>query len=219
MADDRSEPFAPILHSPRMSAGKLVPLARPGAPAAASVELGDDELMLLARGGRGVAFDELVRRHQRRVLGVAARYVRELAQARDVAQNAFLELYRALPRYQPRGAFTSFLYRITLNQCRMARRTARAEDRRVEAAALQLTDDVEPETSEARILAREREREAQRALDGLSERLRAVAVLRYSGDLSYQEIAEVLGTPVGTVKRRLFDALEQLRQRLVEDPS
>lgn len=202
-----------------MAAGKLVPLVRPGNTAAASAELDDDELMLVARGGGGAAFDALVRRHQPRVLGVAARYVREPALARDVAQNTFLELYRALPRYQPRGAFTSFLYRIALSQCRMARRTARAEDRRVEAVALQLTDEAAPETSEARILAREREREVQRALDGLSEKLRAVAVLRYSGDLSYQEIADVLGAPVGTVKRRLFDALERLREVLVEDRS
>src|SRR5438477_221154 len=118
-----------------MTTGKLVPLARPGiragAAAPVSAELGDDELMLLVRAGRRAAFDELVRRHQRRVLGVAARYVREPVLARDIAQNTFLELYRAVPRYQPRGSFTSFLYRIVLNQCSMARRSTRAEDRRV----------------------------------------------------------------------------------------
>jgi RNA polymerase sigma-70 factor, ECF subfamily len=206
-----------------MAAGKLVPLVRGGDPANPSdrprplAELDDDALMLLVRGGRGSAFDELVRRHQRRLLGVAARYVQSAGLARDIAQSAFLELYRAAPVYQARGAFTSFLYRILLNQCRMARRSARAEERRYAAVALELTDAADPQTSEAAILARERERDLQRAIDTLSEKLRVVVVLRYSGGLSYQEIAQIVGSPLGTVKRRLFDALAKLRQLLTED--
>jgi RNA polymerase sigma factor (sigma-70 family) len=203
--------------------GKLVPLVQASAPDHRAdrrpfAELGDDELMLLVRGGRGSAFDELVRRHQRRVLGVAARYAPSAGQARDVAQNTFLELYRSVPRYQARGSFTSFLYSILLSQCRMAWRAVRADERRRAAAAMQLIDESYPETSEASILARERNRDVQRSLDRLTEKLRAVVVLRYSGDLSYQEIADVLGIPLGTVKRRLFDALDKLRD-VMEEPS
>ena len=204
-----------------VTAGQLVSLAPAGAARSdprSPGELGDDELMLLARGGRGSAFDELVRRHQRRVLGVAARYAHSPGLARDVAQSTFLELYRAVASYQPRGAFTSFLFSILLNQCRMAWRTARVEDRRRAAVAVAWVDEADPDTSEARILARERSREVQRALDRLSEKLRAVVVLRYSGDLSYQEIAGALDIPLGTVKRRLFDALHQLRLIMEDEP-
>jgi RNA polymerase sigma-70 factor (ECF subfamily) len=201
-----------------MAAGTIVPLARAAARAEPPfAELSDDELMLLVRGGRSAAFDELVRRHQRRVLGVAARYVRSAALARDLAQNTFLELYRAGPSYQPRGSFTSFLYSILQNQCRMIRRSARSDERRLAAVASQPPDPLDPQTSAATVLARERARDVQRALDALSEKLRAVVVLRYSGELSYQEIADVLAVPVGTIKRRLFDALDKLRG-LLEEP-
>ena len=219
---DRPNLFSPAGILQAMTGGKLVPLVRPGARADAPAaqqplaDLDDDELMLLARSGRGACFDELVRRHQRRVLGVAARYVRSAGLARDISQNTFLELYRAVPGYQARGSFRSFLYCILLNQCRMARRSARSDERRLAAAALELTDELDPQTSEASILARERARDVQRALDGLSEKLRAVVVLRYSGDLSYQDISDVIGIPLGTTKRRLFDAVEKLREILEE---
>jgi RNA polymerase sigma-70 factor (ECF subfamily) len=173
--------------------------------------------MLLACGGHRAAFDELVRRHRRRLLGVAMRYVKSPGLARDVTQNAFLDVYRAAHRYEARGSFTSFLYRALLNQCRMARRAAGAEERLRAAAAAIALRDPDPETAEEQILARERERRVQAALDRLSEKLRAIVVLRYSGDLSYQEIADVLDLPLGTVKRRLFDALEKLRALLPED--
>lgn len=177
----------------------------------------DDELMLLVSGGLRTAFDELVRRHRRRLLGVAMRYVKSRGLAHDVTQNTFLEVYRGAARYQPRGSFTSFLYRALLNQCHMARRTARSEERLL-AAACQPMARVPPETAEERILAHERDRRVQLALDRLSEKLRAPVVLRYSAELSYQAIAEVLEIPLGTVKRRLFDALEQLRALLLEEP-
>lgn len=166
----------------------------------------DDELMLLARGGSRPAFDALVWRHQLRVLSVARRLLGQAWLASDVAQNTFLEVYRALDRYQPRGSFRSFLYRVLLNQCRMALRSAKIELRardRLE-APVDLADD--------EILAREWHRDVEVALSGLSPKLRDVVLLRYSADLGYEEISDALAVPVGTVKRRLFDALARLRQ-------
>jgi RNA polymerase sigma-70 factor, ECF subfamily len=173
----------------------------------------DDELMLLARGGVEEAFDVLVRRHQARVLRMAGRLLGRGALAPDVAQNAFLEIYRGLDRYQPQGKFSAYLFRVLLNQCRTAARSARR--------AGVLVGDL-PATSgdrsgESLILAREREREVEAALRRLSEKLRTVVVLRHSAGLSYDEIAETLDLPLGTVKRRLFDAMEKLR-RMLEDP-
>jgi RNA polymerase sigma-70 factor (ECF subfamily) len=177
-------------------------------PGARLDERTDDELMLLARGGVADAFDGLVRRHQARVLRVASRYLGLRSAARDVGQETFFELYRALPRYQARGRFTGYLYRLLLNQCRRAVRARRATDPMPAdlPSAAPLADE--------QVLDRERHREIQRAADGLSHKLREVLALRFGAELSYQEIADALDLPLGTVKRRLFDALERLRRDL-----
>jgi RNA polymerase sigma-70 factor (ECF subfamily) len=169
----------------------------------------DDDLMLLARGGQGRAFDELVRRHQTRVVRIAARYLGDAASAADAAQATFVELYRALPRYQAQGRLAAFLYRVLINQCHMAKRARRAQGRALDtlsiepAAATSIPDQA--------ILARERTREVEHALARLTPKLRDVLVLRFAGELSYEEIAKVLKLPLGTVKRRIFDGMEKLR--------
>ncbi len=191
------------------------PMAPTAHDAATSLEdRPDDDLMLLARGGVAAAFDTLVRRHQHKVLCVAGRLVGRPSVARDIAQNVFLEIYRALPRYQARGKFVPYLNRVVLNQCRMVFRSARVERSVLESVAQ--TPIQEGRLAEAEIIARERQREVECALLRLSQKLRDVVVLRYSGELAYEEIAETLGVPVGTVKRRLFDAMEKLRQTMEE---
>ena len=185
----------------------------------------DDELMLLARGGVSEAFDTLVRRHQVRVLRLIVRQLGAVDPAADVAQNAFLAIFRALPRYQARGQFTSYLYRAVLNECRYARRTERA--RTGGGLALPLDGEARDavvdaligssESAEAQVLARERARDVQAAVSSLTDKLRDVVSLRYSAGLDYEEIARTLAVPLGTVKRRLFDAMEKLR-RHVEVP-
>jgi RNA polymerase sigma-70 factor (ECF subfamily) len=145
--------------------------------------------------------------------------------AADVAQNAFLAIFRALPRYQARGQFTSYLYRAVLNECRYARRTERS--RRGGGIPLPLDNDANDgvlealiasnESAEAQVLARERARDVEAAVASLTDKLRDVVSLRYSAGLEYEEIARTLAVPLGTVKRRLFDAMEKLR-RQVEVP-
>ena len=180
----------------------------------------DDDLMRLARGGAPDAFAVLVRRHQVHVLRLAARQLGRGAAVADVAQNAFIAVYLALPRYEARGRFTAYLYRAVLNECRMARRSDRtrarvavpldmggADQDRVASPAI---------SAEATILAYERQRQVEAAVGRLSDKLRDVVSLRYAAGLSHDEIAETLKIPLGTVKRRLFDAMEKLRQHLEE---
>lgn len=169
----------------------------------------DDELMLLARGGLEEAFSTLIRRHQGRTLRLAVRYLGREAIAADVAQDAFVEIYRALPQYQPHGKFPSYLYRVLLNRCHMSWRSARAEQR-----ALQVVAEGIAEVDEVELLLRESRRDLSLALGRLSEKLRSVVLLRYSAGLSYEEISETLQIPSGTVKRRLFDAMIKLRDAL-----
>jgi RNA polymerase sigma-70 factor, ECF subfamily len=169
----------------------------------------DDDLMQLAREGVDSAFDELVRRYQAELLRVAARHLGGSALGPDLVQNTFLQVYAALDRYEARGTFRAYLHRVLLNQCRMARRSAQISLRALERSELERGTD-EPHTLE-----REKCRDLERALNRLSDKLRDVVVLRYSSDLDYEEIAQALAVPIGTVKRRLFDAMAKLRE-LVE---
>jgi RNA polymerase sigma-70 factor (ECF subfamily) len=168
--------------------------------------------MLLSRGGLEAAFDVLVRRHQAKALKVAARCLGGNVFAPDAVQNCFVEIYRSLPSYGARGRFSAYLYRVLLNQCRMLKRSARIDARALERVLAESSNC--PSLDENQILARERQRELEQALSCLSEKLREVVVLRYSADLSYDEIALALAVPLGTVKRRLFDALRRLQDSM-----
>jgi RNA polymerase sigma-70 factor, ECF subfamily len=166
----------------------------------------DDDLMLLARDGLESAFEELVRRYQVELLRVAARHLGDSALAADLAQNTFLQVYGALHRYEARGLFRAYLHRVLLNQCRMARRSAQVSLRALEHSEFVQGGD------EPQVLEREKRRDLERALNRLSDKLRDVVVLRYCGDLDYEQIAQSLSLPIGTVKRRLFDAMAKLRE-------
>ncbi|HEY6724621.1 MAG TPA: sigma-70 family RNA polymerase sigma factor [Polyangiaceae bacterium] len=170
----------------------------------------DDELMLLARSGLDGAFDALIRRHQRPVLRVAVRYLGEAALSADVAQNTFVALLRALPDYRAHGQFKAFLYRILLNQCRMARRSERSFQRALDQASNATA------AGAHEVSLHEHRRDVEQALLRLSDKLREVVVLRFGADFNYDEIGETLGIPTGTVKRRLFSAKAKLREMLEE---
>lgn len=191
--------------------GAVVELLGPS-DARARDERDDDELMLLARAGVRSAFDTLVRRHQGRAIETAKKQLGSLDMAKDAAQNTFVELYRYVPRYNPQGKLKPLLYRILLNQCRMVHRSRR----RFFDAKQRMAHEPEraPELPDAELIARERRRQIERALLVLSPKLREVVILRYTGELSYEEIAKALDIPLGTVKSRLFEGVRKLRGRL-----
>ena len=165
----------------------------------------DDALVLRAGQGDAEAFGRLVRRHQAAVLRIASRYASGRGEAADIAQNTLLALYRYLPRYRAKGHFRAFLFRLTLNQCRAERRATTRALRKIQALAAR-PQVVAPDP----LLDAIRADAVQRALGTLSEKLRSVVVLRYSGELAYEEIAEALDIPIGTVRSRLNAALEKL---------
>ncbi len=189
--------------------GLADPASRP--PAA---ELPADESFWLARARRGdlSAFEQLVRRYERRVYGVALRIVRVHAEADDVAQEAFLRAWRALERFELGRPFGPWVCRIAANLALNRVRSPRMREEALpEGFAEQRTTDPDPL---AGVLDAEARRVLDEAIASLPAEQRAVFVLRAFEELSYQEIASALELQPGTVMSRLFRARERLARAL-----
>ncbi|SFF94682.1 RNA polymerase, sigma-24 subunit, RpoE [Duganella sp. CF458] len=175
----------------------------------------DRELVERARAGERAAFDLLVARYQRRLLRLVLRLLRDPAEAEDVVQETFLKAYRALPRFRGEAAFYTWLYRIALNGARNAilRRRQRSAPQGV--APSQLVAPV-PEigTPESMLLSKQVMLAIDAALEALPLELRSAIVLREIEGLSYEEIAQIMECPLGTVRSRIFRAREAIARRL-----
>jgi RNA polymerase sigma-70 factor (ECF subfamily) len=193
--------------------------------ARASTRAADVVLVARCRRGDPEAFARLVALHEGMVFNLAARLLGDSEEARDVAQNVFLHVYRKLGQFEGRSGLRTWIYRITVNQCHNRRRWWRSRRKEKERPledvtsgpdAIRLADD-RPETSPfAQVRRRERARRVQHALLELSFDHRAVLVLREIEGQSCEAIAAALGIAVGTVKSRLSRAREALRQRLAD---
>lgn len=179
--------------------------------AATAVHDTDDELVAQSLEGRREAFGELVLRHQKRVYNVARAMLGDAHAAEDLAQEAFLHAYRALPSYRAEGRFSAWLRTIVTRLCLNHRR-----DRRREVPWAELAGHAAEATAgpDSRVGEWERCDAVRRAIASLAPDYRAVIVLRYLEDLSYEEIARHLKVPVSTIETRLHRAKKQLRQRL-----
>lgn len=170
----------------------------------------DDELVRATLAGEREAFDELVERYQGKIYNVALRVTGDREDALDATQNAFVNAYDHLDRFDDRYRFFSWIYRIGLNE---ALRLVR-DRREVSLPAAELESPrAGPESrahgSETAVAIRE-------VLLQLTPELRAVIVLRHFHGLSYSEMAEIVGVPVKTVKSRLFSARRALRLQLTD---
>jgi RNA polymerase sigma-70 factor (ECF subfamily) len=181
----------------------------------------DHDLVEACRAGRGDAFGSLVRRHEARVVRLAARLLGDADAALDAAQEAFVKAWRALPRFQGESRFSTWLVRIVINQCRndlRRRRTVKhTRPLSLDAPAAgdgSVADGVAGRSPDPFAVARGREveRALGAALSRLDPEAREVVWLRDAEDLSYEDIAEVLGVPVGTVRSRLHRARADLRR-------
>jgi RNA polymerase sigma-70 factor (ECF subfamily) len=188
--------------------------ARAGAP----LETADDrELVRRAQKGDKAAFEELIRRHQHRVFAVAGGILKRRADVEDIAQQVFVKAYFSLKRFDQRAAFTTWLYKITVNECWDLLRKKKVrplvyESDLSEEQARQAISSAEqpgegPDISE-RLAARQ---QVERLLAGLDERDRLMLILKEVEGFSIEEIAEVLELNANTVKVRLFRA----RRRVV----
>ena len=180
----------------------------------------DQELVKRVQKGDQAAFDMLFARYQSKILNLISRYVRDSEEVRDVAQEAFIKAYRALPRFRGDSAFYTWLYRIAINTAKnhlvsRSRRPPSSDvdienaDYRDDADILRVSED--PESA----LARDQLRATiDQALVDLPDDLRSALTLREFDGLSYEQIADILECPVGTVRSRIFRAREFVDQRM-----
>jgi len=182
------------------------------------MEPSDHELVSRARGGEVVAFEQLVRRYDRKVLSIASLYARDEEDAKDIYQEAFLRVYRGLPGFRGKSQFSTWLYRVVTNVClshqRKAMRVRHVSlegDERGQAAAATLTAGETPEQlfGDAEI-----SRHVSDAVAALPDRQRLVFILRHFQDLKLSEIADTMHLTEGAVKKYLHLAVRKLRVQL-----
>jgi RNA polymerase sigma-70 factor (ECF subfamily) len=204
-----------------MGRSLAMPLNPPFPAAGGRAGLSDEALLARFREGDRGAFDPLVRRYQDRVYGLCLRWLGEPESAEEVAQDVFLALYRALPDFRGEARLSTYVFRACVNHCRN-RRTHRA--RRAwghhepleapDGRARELRDDAD-RGADAGAHASDARRLVAAALDALDDELRAIVLLRDVQDLDYDEIADILEIPRGTVKSRLHRARTELAAALV----
>jgi RNA polymerase sigma-70 factor (ECF subfamily) len=177
---------------------------------------GDDEVLRRLVDGDASAFDAIVRAHQDRVFRLALALLNGREDARDAAQEVFLRAFRGLHRWRFEARLSTWLYRLTLNVCREARRR-RASEFWKRGRFLALVIPLAARRREAPVELPEAGLE--RLVEALPRRQREVVVLRVYEDLTIAEAAEVLGVPPGTVKSNYFRAIGALRRRLDAAPA
>lgn len=191
-----------------------------GAPDVSDRDI-DQQLVERVQRGDKAAFDLLVSKYQRKIFRLLSRLIRDAAEVEDVAQEAFIKAYRALPNFRGESAFYTWLYRIAINTAKnhlvsQGRRAPTSTETEIEDA--ETFDDGEHlrdlNTPEAMLLSRQVADAVNRAVERLPEDLRTAVVLRELEGLSYEEIAETMNCPIGTVRSRIFRAREAIAEEL-----
>jgi RNA polymerase sigma-70 factor (ECF subfamily) len=171
------------------------------------------------RGDKG-AFDLLVLKYQHKIVNLVMRYVRDPELALDITQEAFIKAYRALPRFRGDSAFYTWMYRIAVNT---AKNHLAAQRRRPMSVDLDFQDPdqydlhaqlKETDTPEAITLSNELKETVENAIAGLPEDLRTAIILRELEGMSYEEIAQTMECPVGTVRSRIFRARDAISKKI-----
>lgn len=180
----------------------------------------DQQLVRRVQKGDKHAFDLLVIKYQHKILSIISRYVKDGAEMQDVAQEAFIKAYRAIGNFRGDSAFYTWIYRIAINTAKnhLVSRGRRppASDVEVEDAEYymggeSLRDLASPENH---LMKDQLEEAVYKAIRDLPEDLRTAVTLREMEGLSYEEIAEVMGCPVGTVRSRIFRAREAIDKHI-----
>ena len=183
----------------------------------------DEELVARSIGGDRESFNQLILRWERPIYALAYRVIGREDDARDVCQETFLRAFRAIKGFKGQAKFSSWLYRIALNLCRdWMRRERRTPVVQVPEGVdlLELASSTEPGTSVEDLAWRaELTRSVEQAMTRLPEEQRTAIILKEYHGLTFQEISDLLGCPLSTVKTRLYQGLSVLRRELAEPKS
>jgi RNA polymerase sigma-70 factor (ECF subfamily) len=181
----------------------------------------DRQLVERAQRGDKHAFELLVSKYQRKLSRLLSRFIRDAGEVEDVAQEAFIKAYRALPSFRGDSAFYTWLYRIGINTAKnylvaMGRRAPTAtEFDSEEAEGFDDGDQLRDiNTPESMLMSKEIASTVNDTMDRLPEELRTAITLREIEGLSYEEIATIMNCPIGTVRSRIFRAREAIAERL-----
>ena len=180
----------------------------------------DQQLVARVQKGDSRAFDLLVLKYQHKIIGLISRYVRDADEVQDVSQEAFIKAYRALPKFRGDSQFYTWLYRIAVNTAKnhLVSRSRRPPGSDVEVedaeyyeggAALR-----EQENPENALFGAELKQVVEEAIRDLPDDLRTAVTLREFDGLSYEDIAEIMDCPVGTVRSRIFRAREAIDNKV-----
>lgn len=178
--------------------------------------------LLVERVQRGdkKAFDTLVLKYQLRIIKLVSRYIRDHSEVQDVAQEAFIKAYRALPRFRGDSAFYTWLYRIAINTAKnhlvaRGRRMPNVDIDAQEAEQFEGAEGLKDQATPEQLAAKDQlEATIFSAMEQLPDDLRTAITLREIDGLSYEEIAEAMACPVGTVRSRIFRAREAIDNKL-----
>ncbi|HSD28415.1 MAG TPA: sigma-70 family RNA polymerase sigma factor [Vicinamibacteria bacterium] len=170
------------------------------------------EAIEACRRGEREAFDRLVLRYQRDVYRLCYRFANNHEDANDLAQEAFLRAWRAIPRFRGESSFSTWLYRIAVNACLNFRALRRPPTQELPES---LADPLPG--AEARLASDDEARRVRAAVARLPEKQRATLILKVYHERTHEEVAEILGSTVGTVKANLFHALGNLRRLVAEE--
>jgi RNA polymerase sigma-70 factor (ECF subfamily) len=185
-----------------------------------SNQASDKKLVERVQKGDKGAFDLLVLKYQHKIVNLVMRYVRDPELALDISQEAFIKAYRALPRFRGDSAFYTWMYRIAVNT---AKNHLAAQRRRPMDVELDMQDPEqydlharlkETDTPEGVTLSNELKEAVERAIAALPEDLRTAIVLRELEGMSYEEIAQTMECPVGTVRSRIFRARDAIGKKV-----
>lgn len=180
----------------------------------------DKALVLKVQAGDKKAFDVLVKKYQQKIMNLVSGYVKDNAEVMDVSQEAFIKAYRALPNFRNESAFYTWLYRIAINTAKnhLVARGRRPPNTDVDAADAEMygiAPALKENASPERLLLTEELRTVVfDVIDNLPEDLRLAITLREIEGLSYEEIGETMGCPVGTVRSRIFRAREVIDEKV-----
>ncbi|MBN49581.1 MAG: RNA polymerase sigma factor RpoE [Spongiibacteraceae bacterium] len=183
-------------------------------------ELGDKQLVERVQRGDQRAYDLLVLKYQHKIFGLISRYVKDHDEIQDVAQEAFIKAYRALPNFRGERAFYTWLYRIAINTAKnyLVSRSRRPPSVDVDVSDAEFYDGAsglrDTDNPENVLFGNELKAVVDTAIAALPEDLRTALTLREFDGLSYEDIADVMDCPVGTVRSRIFRAREAVDEKV-----